>query len=1298
MTAARLQERLLGLSTSGQGLLSKRGSTQLDPSLTMPQTRGLSRLQSQPQDFLHDLDDPPAYSTSSRHEPADSTEHLQPTQFAAAQQIESPEPAQGLQEERPQSHPIAFSVHQASFKVEQQQQHDGASASSAADVLTAAAPDTAAVTSGMDMSAAEPATAEPDKDTETARPETSSPPESIPPSSEAGTRSTTRQADIGHLVVRQTSIRGDMMRRRSRPSRDVSATAESLQGPADADKSMPSVLPQEQSAAAEACGLPVFETNVETAQAIQDHDVTQEASLVQEAAIGSESPETTETPPLAKDQAQARIPDMTSSSTEKLAKPAGPAAGSKKDKASLPTAVSASATSGLPLAPDRTSTLKLSQLQLKSESTNNRGPALQPDQVSVAAPPKQPVHSTNDQPSDLSVSDDNATTKSAKTRASPKAAVSTRRHATEDAGASKAAPAPTAAHATKGHDQASAVPASEALAPAQPPAAAASVNGRRSSPVKPRTSKPASATPAAAQKPETVAASTSSTGGKSKPAVPVSKQLPSKAVASPAAIPDATAKPDEQAGHHTVPDTSLSSHSKAAVREPSSPAKTDVNAQREGRPAPRHKHAPSTSASTSSQHDNEAASNASKASPSMPTLDPRHQQPSEPGNIPAQEASATEEALASIQKQPSVKSAEGAASAPRPPAILRQQSRFPDNPEVLSSSFRIRKGDAGSTSGNRVQWRLDSDEAGSASPAQTSDGSKPKAVSRQASMLSISSAAPPSQQAEHADGPANSHVLSPAVPYSSLQGGTTDQQHAVQKGLASETGAQPASATSHQGLPGHDLAGPDAAQADDQMATPDPQAARPHARSADKSSSEQRSVASREQAVPRQLPDRKPIAARSRPVAPATGLQSDQPADQLKRSKDHPKGDDPAAAADAAAAEPKSEPMQTDSRPGTAQASKNASMPSLHKRLPTKLSGTLGPSGSPAKHAAPAAGSPISGTPATSSPVRKPAASMSTIKKMSLADLKAQMKAATRRASNTGDHATEPLAQQRALPEGDAQVLTPSDQQQQQQGRDGSFASPARGQHGSLHAKESVHLGSQYSMRSELAQDEASISQDGGGLWPELIKAHGGSAGEAGFDRSTADLAAMRSLAADSLPGGVHLLGRRASTASTARPKSAASSASSASGRRSSVMSMAEAKVMAANLKAANVELGKPDLRRRLSLAANTAASPAADGSEKLTDYQALLADANLLQSMRSSSAARLSGDHDFASSWLSGRPSATPKFALSTPGIPARNWHLTLRQYPEGKEPGDEHRAPSTPSRSKLGTRRSSMTEIDAD
>ncbi len=723
----------------------------------------------------------------------------------------------------------------------------------------------------------------------------------------------------------------------------------------------------------------------------------------------------------------------------------------------------------------------------------------------------------------------------------------------------------------------------------------------------------------------------------------------------------------------------------------------------------------------------------------------------------------THETLPPIKRQPSAGLAEGAASSIKLPAILRQQSRFPDDvPGAGISEPRLRKGDAGSTSGVRVQWKLEPDErtdeerkgAASSEPPPRSSRSGlqgqllAQAASKQDDHPERHGSAKPSDlgaAAEAGSWPA------PALQPEAAEGATatllaTDPDVGEVQGV--QTGQLDTAVSSQAAT----TSGPDSTDADTeptgehkstsasasfplgksgrivQSGTSDQVTSRPKS---GKQPVKKQNLVADTQAYTRNAGARLagiPLMSHAKPQASAASLTgkgriglarqaSAAPSKSASTmaSNAQPSPASPAgrpliahAKSSASAAAAAEECLSSQATPAAKSAHQaSASAAPAESRLMTRLHSTpLTPAATSDAQAGchtspesvrPASDGQMLGTKAAAIP-RRPAASMSTIKKMSLADLRSQMKAAIRRISGSGEpdkHAEEPKPKDSPLEQSSNATnaqdgIAPDDSGSARDGLqldvEGTKSAGPRQSVTQPPRRTSMSRPAS-ALRPSKPQDHAPHNQ-----LPELIKAHPGSSAASANEAKAVSNPALAQT--QRLRDEGHLSGRRASAIVGMRPKSAAAIGLEATQRRSSVMSVTEAKAMAAKLRAANEELGRPDLRRRLSLAASTSNADAISVDEKLTDYQALLADASLLQSMRSSSAMRLSGDHDFSSSWLSGRQASVPKYALSTPGAPARNWHLTLRQYPTADEPLEE---PRSQARSKLAFRRASMTESEA-
>ena len=1282
MTAARLQEHFQGLDMAGQGLLSKRGSTQLDPSLTMPHTRGLSRLQSQPKDFIHDA----LPNHISRNETAESAE--QPDAEMARQTS-----VKGMQEAQPVSHPIDFQESEApdSNLKAMQQQDEAAPERSMADL-----PEPASDQSHQpETLVPEPA----HQIIETAWPDISTSPATAPATvdetaASGSAAASQQQADVGHLVVRQSSMRGDMMQRRSRPSRGFSSGGESTQGHATTELA---VWPSGQlPSTSHLLSISGAGEGTQAAQPSHVHDGMQAAS--HEAASAIQISNIQEVSAQAGEHDHPIASVMTSSNREAVQDVALPAsAGIKKQVAKLQSAASANSSSEAEqeasISPACTASLKLSQLQQQLESV--KGKISDPQQAkALAAKSLRPSTVPDKQQfADVPVTKNITTAKPTSTPSSAKPASTSPKvisKAGNDAAMAASAPLPD-----QQHKQPAAASLSSGLSHADHSSAAAG-NDRRSYVTSKAVMRPkASSNIAALQEPKEAADGTKQPSAD----VPANKaaRLPVKATSV-----SASASSGEI---HT-------NSSKARPTNRSATATTAVGLSKRGSGI-QNKHEPTSSDQQmpgNTVSDNQISHAADQAKSSLPSSEQEYSQPTRTSHpaTPGQEASSGQQALPSIERRSSARSIEAASPALKPPAILRQQSRFPDGSEPLSSSFRIKKGDVGSTSGNRVQWKLESEESGGLAAVQLADASMLRAVSRAASMLGMSSSATQPLQGQQSDASAD-----PSAPDNHVQEVRAVKQHGTQDSHAEHSGAQPAASRQQDAAEADGLQELNAASTNDQPSISALRPAKSHSTSLNKPGRKPSTAASPAESMTNEQASHPVLPARAKSQArvPGHASQPEQTASSsvsptgLAQLRDSLMGAAPGAA-DAAA--PEGKLAQT--KASTSKAVKPAAIAAAQKLTPKAASAVLPTSGSLTKTVNVDATSSLAGTASQAAkPIaRRPSASMSTIKKMSLADLKAQAKAAAKTSKASEDHATESAQQLPQMSsEHDTKMVANAQKQQHHAGAQASSSSAVKqaplgtemsGEPADRvqHTQGSVHARSPVPPQHELGYNESS-SQETDEYLPELIKAYGGPPGTASFEQPAASLLDIRSLAADhAMPIGAPLA-RRASAAAAVRPRSAASSQSSLSTQRSSVMSMAEAKVMAANLKAANEELGKPDLRRRLSLVASTSGAQAASANEKLTDYQALLADANLLQSMRSSSAARLSGDHDFSSSWLSGRPPATPKFALSTPGIPARNWHLTLRQYPGKDEPGEEHRPPAPASRSKLSSQRASISEIDA-
>ena len=1284
MTAARLQERLLGLDTAGQGLLSKRGSMQLDPSLTMPHTRGLSRLQSQPKDVCYAI-------SSSREDEGTHQQGSSMTQQASTQMADSQQEAWPRTAVQPQSHPIDFQEHHAGFQARQPPTDAGLAAPDSAHISS----DAGLTTSDADLykpaarEAIGPiARLEPDasksgdvsdKNDVAAQPQSSETPAGLPSSTDQTAASEadavpTSNVDIGHLVVRQSSMRGDFVRRQSTSSRDVSIAGDSEERPAGAH--LASSDPSEQpSAAISKYNLPKTGDRLEAPQSAHPLEDTRPAPVRQEASAMRIS-EDYESPTQADVHAADRSSAMTSSSQAAVPQPAVPDSAMEviRNKADPLVAPSAPASSHVDLnMAHHAASLKLSLPQKQLESIEPETSAQQPTRQSAARPAKPNKEQLAESARDAAGK--------ATPAPSPSKPESTRLQLGSDEKA--------ALPATMQHKQSSGGSSNQNISSPDHVSVAAGEMRRGSLQAKPKSSRQAAGRAAAAKEPKVAFSNSTAAEGTEQPFNTMTQEK-SASTAAPLTTKTKPTPSASPAAGSLDPKKSLSKGSmpKAVTRDTSA-AKAAADVGKEPQPVAGDFQMPGIAA-------------------------PDEQHPIEekrPVSILAQEASVSQQAPPSVQRQPSARSPDSATPAPKPPAILRQHSRFSDGPEALSSSLRIRKGDIGSTSGNRVQWKLESDEAGSLSPVHSPETNLSRPASRQGTMLSTSE--PSTQQMDVASIPSASQSSDKEVHHG--QQPTGEEDHAGQDGPQSGQAKHQDAAQVDQA---HRSSGSDPGKSHDQSAAMAPHPAKPASRIADTSSSKRPGSGAHPRPMTNRQPWQQAAPARlgSRASAAAEALQADQKASQLT-GRDRPaQVDDSLASGLPAAAAAEQTPTV-----GKSSTPKAAVTPAALKQAPAKpkaptslaLPNPRGSMDLTTTTAAAATGHASQGAssskPTPTATARKPAASMSTIKKMSLADLKAQSKAAARRISSSGDQATASPAQQLPQFPTDAEQLDNPQQQQQQQQQQGLRASstssarqspqPDRTQNNRLegHAQQSAgtfQLPSPHAVQHE-PSTEAPSSGAAADSSPELIKARRPS-GTLSHRHSMVDSFEEAAQSLGRLPSGVSLSGRRSSAIAAMRPGSAASSKSSTSQRRFSVMSVAEAKAMAANLKAANEELEKPDLRRRLSLAANGSMPASAAVSEKLTDYQALLADANLLQSMRSSSAMRLSGDQDFSSSWLSGRPAATPKFALSTPGIPARNWHLTLRQYPGKDEPGEEQRAASSPSRSKLGTRRSSMTEID--
>ena len=1362
MTAARLQERLLGLEPSGQGLLSKRGSMQLDPSLTMPLTRGLSRLQSQPVDLA-------SFQPSIGNGPSATSQ----------QQAAQPKPAPlarffARTESQPQSHPI--DMHKAQVREHSRLETTSASAASPAA-------STASATVFESSEEHQP----PHEELQGAvLPGTTPQPDQL--ATEAADVAPSSMIDIGHLVRRSSNAGASAVKRPDDGSNAGLPAASTDNLPSGAPV-VPSVLDlqgdlsvqiPDQSRQQSSASPPGVSAPDELQGAIAELDVHEPAVAQQLQSQPAPGDNSLEQLPRAGQDTTAS--GSTPAAQQGLNAPSQTAQQADAEAIVQPAAVTAAG---------KVVAQRMSKISSRSDDFSHK----RPDDVAPDSTALQPVNQPTTIPARIGSPDDS------KAAAIPGAA-----H--EAASAVKESPAIADVPDASTASAPSAMKAIGDLHPAKlPPSKAAAAPNKRQprspSPVKPSmllgasadlsATYPPGSSPMEAAKPRTSMSRRSADDPvlvKMRRSKPATSKSPTRSGPRQQGSPDVLSPPAQltrgSAEHQSsaddisplvanlkaTPEDSLngSIQHTSSLRPPSNASQDVEQAHASAgeipavHPADNQPAAGSTAAvaaAVSGLPDAESSLQALSTLSKQAHADSAQPQPSTPrrGSKSSQPAASKMSAAK--------RAAEAVAPATKPPAILRQQSRFPAALEGEDSAPRIRKGDAGSISGNRVQWKLHNDEADVAGPV-----AEPRSLSTRASM-----------QSKLAPGPRADEPSTPAMP-----GSVSQQELAIssagQDAVSTEASADSVqdlgSATSTQHLPDQSaMPAPDSAEAASQMkaalqqvsaagaasleATPQQQdhlqqeapamqkaaahgqvgsassshpilaegdvsqvqapshAAGSHASAAKGKGSDHLPASGSAQAATSRGDRIRPGVVRTGPKAPASpqapspkqpasatpsapsALSAARPKRPAASTLNQPSAagtspTNPAVTAPAAssvpsqkasAATPEKPAAPASSQPPASAASPMQSAvdvpaaPSVSSQkaaaaTPEKPAADISSqppasTASPKKSAvaAPAAPSPPSPNAAAKGPVRRPAASMSTIKKMSLADLKSQMKAAAQRLSGSGDSAT---------------MLSQPPQHSAAEGSQESAAETSHEQ-GAFPASESSDSPAAVT-RSRLGP--VGLDDQGHDMeeHPDaLIKAHDGRTAEAAASLSLLEgdqVSAAQRL--EHLQNQLQMLGRRGSGLIAARPKSAASAKPDQLSRRSSVMSLAEAKSMAASLKAPNEELGRQDLRKRMSIAAMN--SGTTTGDQKLTDYQALLADASLLQGMRASSAARLSGDHDFSSSWLSGRQTSAPKYALSTPGAPARNWHLTLRQYPDD---GEDQRSPV---RAKPATRRASMTE----